>query len=216
MIEYGDIPASYAARWLGDLGADMVKVEPPAGDPNRLLPPFADDVRDPERSLTFINANLNKRSIVLDIADSEADRQTFKDPLAGADALIEATRPGTLESWGFTQEALLERNPGLVTVSMTPFGQWGPYSTYRGGTAVVEAISGFMSAHGNDKMPPVVTPAHQIYQVAAIHAAYLTLAGIRHASLTGGRATHRPFAARGGDVSRLQRRCAVHAAERDR
>ena len=100
IIEYGDIPASYAARWLGDLGADIIKVEPPGGDPNRRLPPFAGNIQDPERSLTFINANLNKRSIVLDITDSDADRQTFANLLAGADALIEATPPGTLESLG--------------------------------------------------------------------------------------------------------------------
>ena len=185
IIEYGDIPASYAARWLGDLGADVIKVEPPGGDPNRHLPPFAGNVQDPERSLTFINANLNKRSIVLDIMDSETDRQTFVDLLTGADALIEATHPGTLESIGLTQESLLERNPYLVTTSVTPFGQWGPYSDFKGGHAVIEALSGFMSAHGDDTMPPVATPAHQTYQVASVHAAYLTLAGIRHARLTG-------------------------------
>ena len=100
IIEYGDIPASYAARWLGDLGADVIKVEPPGGDPNRRLPPFAGNIQDPERSLTFINANLNKRSIVLDITNSDTDRQTFANLLAGADALIEATPPGTLESLG--------------------------------------------------------------------------------------------------------------------
>ena len=111
VIEYGDIPASYAARWLGDLGADVIKVEPPGGDPNRHLPPFAGNVQDPERSLTFINANLNKRSIVLDIINSETDRQTFVDLLTGADALIEATHPGTLESIGLTQESLLEKQP---------------------------------------------------------------------------------------------------------
>ncbi|MYD36263.1 MAG: hypothetical protein F4X20_04460 [Dehalococcoidia bacterium] len=185
IIEYGDIPASYAARWLGDLGADVIKVEPPGGDPNRHLPPFAGNVQDPERSLTFINANLNKRSIVLDIINSETDLQTFVDLLTGADALIEATHPGTLESIDLTQESLLERNPYLVTTSMTPFGQWGPYSDFKGGHAVIEALSGFMSAHGDDTMPPVATPAHQTYQVASVHAAYLTLAGIRHARLTG-------------------------------
>ena len=111
IIEYGDIPASYAARWLGDLGADVIKVEPPGGDPNRHLAPFAGNIQDPERSLTFINANLNKRSVVLDINDSDADRQTFADLLAGADAFIEATPPGTLESLDLTQEALLEAQP---------------------------------------------------------------------------------------------------------
>src|SRR6476660_1869342 len=77
VIELGDIPASYAARWLADLGADVIKIEPPGGDPNRLLPPFAANVEDLERSLTFINANTNKRSIVLDLQGSSTDRGVF-------------------------------------------------------------------------------------------------------------------------------------------
>ena len=59
VVEIGDIPASYASRLLADLGADVIKVEPPAGDPNRMLPPFAGNIADPERSLSFINANTN-------------------------------------------------------------------------------------------------------------------------------------------------------------
>ena len=70
VVELGDIPASYAARLLADLGADVIKVEPLGGDPNRLLPPFAGSIEDLERSLTFINANTNKRSIVLDLQRS--------------------------------------------------------------------------------------------------------------------------------------------------
>jgi crotonobetainyl-CoA:carnitine CoA-transferase CaiB-like acyl-CoA transferase len=185
IVEYGDWPAAYTARWLGDMGADVIKVELPGGDPNRLMPPFAGNVEDKERSLSFINANINKRSIVLDLANSQQDRQTLLDLLAGADAFIEATPPGTLESWGLAQGTLLARNPHLVTVSLTPFGQWGPYSPYKGNHAVVEAMAGFMSAHGDDQKPPVVTPAHQTYQVAAVHGAYLTLAGVRHAKRTG-------------------------------
>ena len=185
IVEYGDMPAAYAARWLGDLGADVIKVEPPGGNAGRMLPPFAGNQEDKERSLTFINANLNKRSIVLDLEGSEQDRATFLDLIAGADALIEATHPGTLESWGLSQETLLGRNPTLVTTSITSFGQTGPYSQYKGSYAVVEALAGFMQAHGDDTMPPVVTPAHQTYQVAGVHGSYLTLAGIRHARLTG-------------------------------
>ena len=70
IVELGDIPASYATRLLADLGADVIKVEPLGGDPNRLLPPFAGSIEDPERSLTFINANTNKRSIVLDLQEA--------------------------------------------------------------------------------------------------------------------------------------------------
>ena len=105
---------------------------PPAATQIAILAPFAGNIRDPERSLAFINANLNKRSIVLDITDSDADRQTFVDLLAGADALIEATPPGTLESIGLTQETLLERNPHLVTTSMTPVRPMGPLLRLQG------------------------------------------------------------------------------------
>src|SRR4030095_7545785 len=82
VVELGDIPASYAARLLADLGADVLKVEPPGGDPNRLLPPFAGNIEDLDRSLTFINANTNKRSIVLDLQTSDIDRGVFAKLLA--------------------------------------------------------------------------------------------------------------------------------------
>jgi hypothetical protein len=77
VIELGDIPASYATRWLADLGADVIKVEPPGGDPNRLLAALRGEFEHPERSLTFIHANTNKRSIVLDL---ERDRARLHSP----------------------------------------------------------------------------------------------------------------------------------------
>ena len=172
ILEYGDIPASYATRWLGDLGADVIKIEKPGGDSARTLGPFSGNVPDPEKSLTFINANLNKRSIVLDLESSEKDKETFLKLIASADALVESTRPGTFDGWGLSQEVLLNTNENLVTTSITPFGQIGPYSKYRGSHGIVEALAGFMSAHGDDIMPPVVTPNHITYQVASVHGAY--------------------------------------------
>jgi len=100
VIELGDIPASYATRWLADLGADVIKVEPPGGDPNRLVPPFAGNIEHPERSLTFIHANTNKRSIVLDL-NHESDREIFAKLLASANLFVEATPLGYLEKFGF-------------------------------------------------------------------------------------------------------------------
>ena len=185
ILEYGSIPSSYATRWLGDLGADIIKIEPPEGDPNRLLPPFANNIEDPERSLSFINANLNKRSITLDIVASPKDKETFLQLIETADALIESTTPGYLEELGLGQEVLLAKNKSLVTTSITPFGGTGPYAAYKGSHAIVEALSGFMSVHGDDLMPPVVTPNHITYQLAGVHSSYLTLAGIRHARRSG-------------------------------
>src|SRR5689334_3726401 len=93
VIELGDIPASYATRWLADLGADVIKVEPSGGDPNRMLPPFASNIVDAERSLAFIHANTNKRSIVLDLARG-TDHETFSRLLGMANLLVEATPLG--------------------------------------------------------------------------------------------------------------------------
>ena len=184
VVEIGGMPAAYAAAYLGSFGADVIKVEPPGGDPNRLLPPFAGDVEDVERSLPFLNANLNKRSIVLDHA-AEQDAAVLRTLLAKADVLVEATPPGCLAARGFGPEVLEALNSGLVTVSITPFGQWGPYAGYRGGDAVVAAMSGFMTNQGDDAKAPVVPPCQISYQLVAVQAAYLALAGLRHRRETG-------------------------------
>ena len=185
IIELGDIPASYAARQLADLGADVIKIEPPGGDPNRMLPPFAGGVEDRERSLTFINANTNKRSIVLDLTNSNADRQIFEKLLASADLFIEATPLGNLEAFGFTDARLTEINARLVTVSLTPFGRTGPYRHYKGSDAIANASGGFLFGQGDDKRGQCTAPSHLAYQVAGCVAATLGLAGIRHARVTG-------------------------------
>jgi crotonobetainyl-CoA:carnitine CoA-transferase CaiB-like acyl-CoA transferase len=185
IVELGDIPASYAARLLADLGADVIKVEPPGGDPNRLLPPFAGNIEDPERSLTFINANTNKRSIVLDLQSSLEDCETFSRLLATAHLFVEATPLGDLEAQGFTDERLKRINPTLVSLSLTPFGRSGPYRHYKGSDAIANASGGFLFGQGDDTKGQCTAPSHLAYQVAACVAATLGLAGIRHARLTG-------------------------------
>jgi crotonobetainyl-CoA:carnitine CoA-transferase CaiB-like acyl-CoA transferase len=185
IVELGDIPASYATRLLADLGADVIKVEPPGGDPNRLLPPFAGNREDPERSLTFINANTNKRSIVLDLENSAEDRETFGKLLVSADLFVEATLLGFLEGFGFNDERLRQDFPNLVIVSLTPFGRTGPYRNYKGSDAIANATGGFLFGQGDDKKGQCTAPSHLAYQVTACVAATLGLAGIRHARLTG-------------------------------
>ena len=185
IVELGDIPASYAARLLADLGADVIKVEPPGGDPNRLLPPFAGNIEDRDRSLTFINANTNKRSIVLDLQASSEDLETFARLLATAHLLVEATALGELEAQGFTDERLKTINPALVIVSLTPFGRTGPYRHYKGCDAIANACGGFLYGQGDDTKGQCTAPSHLAYQVAASVAAMLGLAGIRHARATG-------------------------------
>ena len=185
IVELGDIPASYATRLLADLGADVIKVEPLGGDPNRLLPPFAGGIEDPERSLTFINANTNKRSIVLDLQGSSLDRGIFAKLLASAHLFVEATPLGDLEAQGITDESLKKINPILVTISLTPFGRTGPYRHYKGSDAIANASGGFLYGQGDDTKGQCTAPSHLAYQVAACVAARLGLAGVRHARLSG-------------------------------
>ncbi|MCY4442668.1 MAG: CoA transferase, partial [Deltaproteobacteria bacterium] len=184
VVELGDVPAAYTGRLLGDLGADVVKVEPPEGAPERRLPPFAGDVAGPERSLTFIHANTNKRSLVLDLSVS-GDRDTFTKLLLSADVFIEATPLGRLEEWGFTDAWLEENHPALVTVSMTPFGRTGPYRHYKSSDAITNGAGGFLYSQGDDERGPCTAPSHSAYQVAGCVAATLAVAGVRHRRRSG-------------------------------
>ncbi|MBI4236125.1 MAG: CoA transferase, partial [Chloroflexi bacterium] len=172
------------ARVLGDLGADVMKIEPPGGDPARWLPPFADGSPDPERSLRFINANRSKRSVVLDIRSPE-DRERIGALAQRADILVEDFTPGYLAGLGLGYEHLRERNPGLVYVAITPFGQTGPHASYRGGELVAQAMGGIMFANGDDTAPPCMAPFELLSQVACLHAAYGALLAIRSRRRTG-------------------------------
>lgn len=179
VVELGDTPAAYASRLLADLGADVVKVEPPCGAPERRLPPFAGGVEHVERSLTFLHANTNKRSLALDL-DAAGDRDTFTKLLLSSDVLVEATPPGRLESWGITDGWLRETHPGLVTVSLTPFGRTGPYRGYKGSDAIANGAGGFLYGQGDDQRGPCTAPSHLAYQVAGCAAAALAVAAARH------------------------------------
>ena len=184
VVELGDIPASYATRWLGDLGADVIKVEPPGGDPNRWLPPFAGNIEHPERSLAFIHANTNKRGIVLDL-ERQSDRATLAKVLMSAQLLIEATPLGYLEKFAFDDRRFQEEFPHLVVVSLTPFGRTGPYRRYKGSDAIANATGGFLFGQGDNAKGQCTAPSHLAYQLAGAMAAMLGLAGIRHARITG-------------------------------
>ena len=184
VVELGDVPAAYAGRLLADLGADVIKVEPPSGAPERRLAPFAGGVEDAERSLTSIHANTNKRSLVLDLS-AEGDRNVFQELLRSADVFVEATPLDRLESWGFTDAWLEENCPALVTVSMTPFGRTGPYRHYKTSDAITNGAGGFLYGQGDDQRGPCTAPSHSAYQVAGCVAATLAVAGVRHRRRSG-------------------------------
>ena len=140
-------------KLLADLGADVIKVEPPGGDPARRRPPFVDDDPDPEKGLYWLAYNANKRGVVLDL-ESPAGRARFERLATTADVVLESSAPGEMDRLGLSYERLAELNPGLVLVSITPFGQDGPYATYKGPDIVTWAMSGLMSVAGQPECPP--------------------------------------------------------------
>lgn len=139
---------------LGDLGADVVVIEPPGGAHARQLGPYYHDEQDPERSLNWWSWNRNKRGITLDIEDPD-DQERLKRLVRSADFLLESYAPGYLDSLGLGYEALAELNPALVMVSMTAFGQKGPKANWANSDLTAYASSGAMILSGDPDRAPL-------------------------------------------------------------
>jgi len=125
-----NVAAPYCSKLLADLGAEVIKIERPGGDPSRQRGPFPDDRPHPERSALFLYLNTSKHSQVLDL-EVEADRVRFQSLADKADVLIEDRPPGELDSIELGFEVLAKRNPGLIVCSLTPFGQTGPNRLFK-------------------------------------------------------------------------------------
>jgi benzylsuccinate CoA-transferase BbsF subunit len=147
VIEIGDrVSAPYCAKLFADYGAGVVKIEPPDGDVARRWGPFPGDRPDPEASGLFHFLNTDKRSVTLDLAD-EADRERLQDLVAAADVLIENQSPEIMRARGLDHATLSARNPGLVTISITPFGQSGPYAAWHGSDLNAYHLTGASSRY---------------------------------------------------------------------
>jgi crotonobetainyl-CoA:carnitine CoA-transferase CaiB-like acyl-CoA transferase len=158
-----------AATYLGDFGAEVIKVEhPEGGDPLRQ---FGGD----GRSWEWVGRN--KQSVPLDLKDEDG-QAAFLALVEEADVLVESFRPGTLESWGLGWETLSERNPGLVMVRTTGFGQTGPYSDRPGFGTLIEAMSGFAYSTGIDDGPPTLPPVALADSVCALHSAFAAMTAL--------------------------------------
>ncbi|MGC7099452.1 CaiB/BaiF CoA transferase family protein [Amycolatopsis lurida] len=142
----------YCTQYLGEMGAEVIKVEPPGhGDDTRNWgPPF---VGDTDEAVYFLAANRNKRGIVLDLK-SERGQEAVRRLVARADVLVENFRPGTLERWGLGYDRLSELNPRLIHVSITGFGQTGPYRDRPGYDLIAQGMGGVMGLTGEADGPP--------------------------------------------------------------
>jgi benzylsuccinate CoA-transferase BbsE subunit len=154
ILDLSDERGHLAGRILGDLGADVVKLEPPGGDPLRRRGPWLGGVEDPERSLPWLAGNASKRGVTL-YARSPRGRTLFSRLVASADVLLESFEPGTLEEWGLGWEILHAENPSLVQCSITPFGRSGPRAAWRAHDLVIVAAGGNASMTGDPDRPPV-------------------------------------------------------------
>jgi crotonobetainyl-CoA:carnitine CoA-transferase CaiB-like acyl-CoA transferase len=169
---------------LGDLGADVIKVESPGGDPARMIGPFYHDEPHPERSLYWFGFNNNKRGITLNLG-SKRGREIFSRLASAADFVIESFSPGTLDRIGLGYPVLSRINPRLVFTSITPFGQTGPYAKFGASDIEIMAMSGCMSLTGDPDRPPLRVTFPQSYHWTGSYAAMGTLVAHLYRQRTG-------------------------------
>jgi formyl-CoA transferase len=168
---------------LADFGADVVKVEHPAGEIARRSPPFLPGT-DPPLSFMHETVNRNKRSLALDL-HHEAGRALFLRLAARSDVVVENFRPGTADAWGIGYGAVRAVRPDVVYVSISGFGQWGPDHDRVGYDPLAQAASGFLSLNGSPEGEPVKSPTFLADDLAGVHAALAALAALRHRDATG-------------------------------
>ena len=167
-----------AGRLLGDMGADVILVEPPDGVGARHSGPFANGSDDPERSLVFLDHNINKRSVVLYL-DTAEGQDALRRLASTADVLIESCTPGYLAERSLAYDDLSVINPGLVYGSLTPFGQTGPYARYAVTELIVQSLAGDPWVYGDDERAPAMVPGDATARIGSMHLVYGILLALR-------------------------------------
>ena len=184
VLDLTDRQGFLCGKILGDLGADVVKVERPGGDSARNTGPFHHDLPDPEKSLVWFAYNTSKRGITLNIESSDG-RQIFKRLAQEADFVLDSFAPGCLQRLGLGYSVLSELNPRLIMVSISHFGQAGPWRDYAACDLVCMALGGLMYITGDLDRPPVCMPCEQAYCHASTQAALGAMLAHYHRLKTG-------------------------------
>jgi benzylsuccinate CoA-transferase BbsE subunit len=165
VLDLADNAVAYGSRLLADLGAEVVRIEPPRGN---AAP------RQTRQNCADAFWNINKKSITLDLGCPDGAR-LFGDLAARSDVVIETFAPGTLSGWGIGYETMCERNPGIILVSVTPYGQTGPCAKFRATDLTLLAAGGLLSLGGYPETGPVAVAGEQGYLASAIFGAVATL-----------------------------------------
>jgi benzylsuccinate CoA-transferase BbsE subunit len=177
VLDLSDHRAQLAGRLLADMGADVIKVEPPGGDHARTIGPFVDDEPHRDRSLFFWFYNLNKRSLTLDL-EHPRGVELFKQLAKSADIVIESFAPGRLASLKLGWEDLHKVNPALILLSIAPFGQTGPYHAFDADDTVLTALSGMLYVNGCPGRAPVRPLGLQAYHSASYFGAIAAICAL--------------------------------------
>jgi crotonobetainyl-CoA:carnitine CoA-transferase CaiB-like acyl-CoA transferase len=175
---------NWCGRVLADLGADVIKVEPPDGSPTRSRGPFFEDRDDLEHSLYWYSYCLNKRSVTLDLESAEGQSR-FRELAVGSDIVLESFEPGYMDSLGLGYDDLSRLNPAIVVTSITPFGQTGPYAHYKATDIVGWSMGGMQWLAGDEDRPPVRISIPQAELHAGAQGAAGTMAALWHSQTTG-------------------------------
>ena len=186
IVELGSLPAaSYCARLFADFGAEVIKVEPPEGDPGRWAAPLIDTPAGRE-SGAFGFLNVNKASVTVDPAN-DAQVAALGDLVRGADVLVDALDAAGRGAYRIDHAALRTEHPNLIILSMSWFGESGPYQSYRGTDAVCRAIAGLVHLIGPKEGPPVPVPDHQAGPVGGLTAFIAAMASLLSRQTQNGR-----------------------------
>jgi len=177
VLDLTDYRGHLCARLMADMGADVIKVEPPGGDVARRIGPFLDDVPHRDRSLFFWFYNLNKRSLTLDVAGRRG-AEILLELARSADVVIESFKPGRLREIGLGWETLNQINPALILLSIAPFGQTGPYRDFEADDTVLAALGGMLYVNGSPGRQPVRPLGLQAYHSSAYYGAIATICAL--------------------------------------
>jgi crotonobetainyl-CoA:carnitine CoA-transferase CaiB-like acyl-CoA transferase len=185
VLDLTDEKGFMCGKLLGDLGADVIKIEKPGGDPARNIKPFFHDEPGPEKSLLWLSFNTSKRGITLDITKSKG-QEIFKSLVKTADFIVESFPPGYMDSLGLGYSELQKINPSVIMVSISPFGQTGPYKDFEAPDIVLWALGGYLYATGESDRPPLrISHPCQSYLHAGADGAIAAMLALHQRYLTG-------------------------------
>jgi benzylsuccinate CoA-transferase BbsE subunit len=189
VLELSDVIGEWCGKLMADMGADVIKIEPPGGAAERQIGPFYEDVPHPDRSLHFWHYNTSKRGVTLNI-ETEDGRELLRNLVATADVLLETFQPGYLPSLGLGYKELRQINPGLIVCSLTPFGQEGPWSQFKSSDLVHMAAGGQMASTGYNEEdvpdpPPIAAGGGNAWHMGSHYAYIAIMAAVCMRDMTG-------------------------------